>query len=66
MVGIYLSIVLQPFVGPWQVSQFLNLYIIIGTPWTGDQLVARPLPTHKHIINAQKSRVGFEPTIPAF
>jgi hypothetical protein len=26
--------------------QFLNLYIVGRTPWTGDQSVARPLPTH--------------------
>jgi hypothetical protein len=40
------------------------------TPWTGDQPVARPLPTHtttqtsnKH---TQTRRVGFEHTIPVF
>jgi hypothetical protein len=43
------------------------------TPWTSDQLVARPLPNtgqHKHRINAYTYQtsmpcVGFEPTIPA-
>jgi hypothetical protein len=37
------------------------------TPWTADQLVARPLPLHKHR-NTQTlnihSWVEFEPTIP--
>jgi hypothetical protein len=29
-------------------SVFLILYIVVGrTPWTGDQPVARPLPTHR-------------------
>jgi hypothetical protein len=28
--------------------QFLNLYTVSRTPWTGDQPVARPLPTHRH------------------
>jgi hypothetical protein len=27
--------------------QFLDLYTVGRTPWTGDQLVARPLPTHR-------------------
>jgi hypothetical protein len=26
--------------------QFLNLYVVSRTPWTSDQLVARPLPKH--------------------
>jgi hypothetical protein len=38
---------LQPFVGPWPLFQFLNLYTIGTTSWTGDQSVARPIPTHK-------------------
>jgi hypothetical protein len=33
--------------------QFLNLYTVGRTPWTGVQPVARPLPTH-------------EPTMPVF
>jgi hypothetical protein len=36
------STALQPF-GPWPLSQFLNLYTVGRTPWTGDQPVARPL-----------------------
>jgi hypothetical protein len=34
---------LQPLVGPWP----LDLYAVGRTPWTGDQPVARPLPTHR-------------------
>jgi hypothetical protein len=46
---------------------FLILYTVGRTPWTGEQPVARPLPTHK-TTRTQKSmpRVGFEPTIPVF
>jgi hypothetical protein len=42
------------------------------TPWTGDQAVARPLPTHRTTQTQNKRtrismpRVGFEPTFPAF
>jgi hypothetical protein len=50
----------------------LILYTVGRTPWTGDQPVARPLPTHR-IAQTQNKRtqtsiswVGFEPTIPAF
>jgi hypothetical protein len=52
--------------------QFPNLYIFFRTPWTGDQLVARPLPTHGTTQTRNKRRqtsmprVGFEPTIPVF
>jgi hypothetical protein len=51
---------------------FLILYTFGRTPWTGDQSVARRLPTHRttqtHNKRAQISMhlVGFEPTIPAF
>jgi hypothetical protein len=51
---------------------FLILYTVGRTPWTGDQPVARPLPTHR-IIQTHNKRtktpmpgVGFEPTVPAF
>jgi hypothetical protein len=62
---------LQPF-GPWPIFQFFNRYTIGTTPWTGDQHVARPLPTHRttQIQNKRTQtsmpRVGFEPTIPVF
>jgi hypothetical protein len=39
---------LQPFVGPWPLLQFRNHFYTDGTtPWTGDQPVAKPLPTHR-------------------
>jgi hypothetical protein len=42
------SIVLQSFVGPWPLLQFRNLfYTDSRAPWTSDQLVARPLLTHR-------------------
>jgi hypothetical protein len=45
---IQLSMALQPFVGPWPLIQFRNLfYTDDRTPWTSDQPVARPLPTHR-------------------
>jgi hypothetical protein len=38
----------QLFVGPWPLLQFRNLfYTVDRTPWTSDQPVARPLPTHR-------------------
>jgi hypothetical protein len=49
---------------------FLILYTVFRTPLTGDQPVARPLPTHMTTQTQNKrtqtSRpaVGFEPTIP--
>jgi hypothetical protein len=52
--------------------RFLILYTVGRTPWTGDQPVARPLPTHRTTqtrnIRTQTSirRVRFEPTIPVF
>jgi hypothetical protein len=46
-VFIHSSVALQPFVGPWPLLQFHNLIYTAGrTPWTGDQSVVRPLPTH--------------------
>jgi hypothetical protein len=39
---------LQLFVGPWPLIQFRNHFYTDGrTPWTSDQPVARPLPTHR-------------------
>jgi hypothetical protein len=43
---ISISMALQPFVGPWPIFQFRNVYTVGRTPWTGDQPVTRPLPTH--------------------
>jgi hypothetical protein len=64
---------LQPFVGPWPLLQFRNLYHTDGsTSWTGDQPVARPLPTHRTTQTQNKRThrypwlwVGLELTIPA-
>jgi hypothetical protein len=66
--------VVQPFVGPWFLLQFRNLFYTDGrTPWTSDQPVARPLPAHRTTQSQKKShtqtsmpRVGFEPMIPVF
>jgi hypothetical protein len=45
---IHSSMALQPIVGPWPLLQFRNLfYIDGGAPWTSDQPVARPQPTHR-------------------
>jgi hypothetical protein len=58
--------------GPWPLFQFLNLYTVGRTPWTGDQPVSRPLPTHRTTQKQNKHtqtslpRVRFETIIPAF
>jgi hypothetical protein len=71
---IIIIIVLQLFIGPWPLFDFLEP-ILGRTPWTGDQPVARVvslLPTHRTAKTQNKHtqtsmpRVGFEPTIPAF
>jgi hypothetical protein len=48
--------------------QFLNPLTVGRTPWTGDQPVARPLPTQTQNKLRQTSMpsAGFETTIPAF
>jgi hypothetical protein len=68
---IYSSIALQSFCWTFATFQFLNLYTADRTPWTGDQPVARPLPTQRTQTQNKRTRisipwVGFEPTIPAF
>jgi hypothetical protein len=69
---LYLSMSPQPFLGPWTISRFLIFYTVSRTPWTGDQPVTRPLPTHRTIQTQNKRpqtsmhQVGFELTIPAF
>jgi hypothetical protein len=61
----------QPF-GPWPLFQFLYLYTVGTTPWTGDQPDAGPLPAHRTTQTRNKhaqtsmSLLGFEPTIPVF
>jgi hypothetical protein len=50
---------LQPFIVPWSLLQFHNLFYTVGrNPWTGDQPVARPVPTHR--INAHANIHVFE------
>jgi hypothetical protein len=45
---IHSSMALQHFVGPWPLLQFRNLFYKVGRPpWTGDQPIPRPLPTHR-------------------
>jgi hypothetical protein len=51
----FFPLALQPQFWPWPTSkklsvslQFTRSYTFGRTPWTGDQLVARPLPVHKH------------------
>jgi hypothetical protein len=45
----YLSFSLYVSIAPWKLAvfSFLIVYIDGRAPWTGDQLVARPLPTHR-------------------
>jgi hypothetical protein len=49
---------------PWPLFQFLNLYTVGRTPWTGDEPVARPRPPNS--TQTSMPRVEFEPTIPVF
>jgi hypothetical protein len=51
----FFPLALQPTFGPWPTSmkfsvslQFTRSWTFGKTPWTGDKLVARPLPVHKH------------------
>jgi hypothetical protein len=43
----YSVMISQIFLGPYPLYQFLSLYTVGRTPWTGDQPVARLLPTHR-------------------
>jgi hypothetical protein len=69
--GIIIIMTLQNFVGPWPIFSFLILYTVGRTPLTGDQPVARPLPTHTTQIQNKGTQtsmpgVGLEPTISVF
>jgi hypothetical protein len=44
---VHVSMALLSFFGPWPLFSFLILYIIGRTPWSGEQSVAKPLPTHR-------------------
>jgi hypothetical protein len=69
--AIYLPMALQPL---WTLDAFSvsYLYTVSRTLWTGDQPVARPLPTHGTTQTKNKRtptsmpRVRIEPTIPVF
>jgi hypothetical protein len=46
----------SPFVGPWRLLQFHDhFYTDSRNPWTSDQPVARPLPTHRTARTQNKS-----------
>jgi hypothetical protein len=69
----YLSISLQPFVETWPLFIFLIFFTVCRTPWTGDQPVARLLPTYRTAQTQSKRthrhpciKRGFEPTISVF
>jgi hypothetical protein len=60
---IHSSMALRPFVGPWPLLQFRNLfYTDSRTPWTSDQPVARPLPTHR-TTQTQNKRIHSNPCL---
>jgi hypothetical protein len=67
-----LSMARRPFVEPWPLFRFLDLFYTAGrAPRTGDQPIARPLlytEQHKQNKRTQTSmpRVGLKPTTPAF
>jgi hypothetical protein len=62
----------SPSLCPGCVFSFLILHTFGRIPWTGDQSVARPLPTHGTAQTQNKRtqtsmpRGEFEPTIPMF
>jgi hypothetical protein len=71
--SIYLSVICgsTPLVDLGRFFQFINLYTVGRTPWTGDQpSQGRCLHTEQHKQNKRTQtsvpRLGFEPTIPVF
>jgi hypothetical protein len=70
----YNAILIHHWPTPWLLLlfSFIILYTVSRTPWARDQLVARPLPTHRITQTQNKCtqtsmpRVGFEPTTPTF
>jgi hypothetical protein len=62
----------SPLLGLGRFFSLLILHTVGRTPWTGDQPVARTLPTHRTTQTQSKCpqtsmpRVGTEPTIPVF
>jgi hypothetical protein len=68
---VYVSMALQPFVGPWPLFQFLDLLQSAGLPgWAISPLQGRYLHTGQCKQNKRTQtsmpQVGFEPTIPVF
>jgi hypothetical protein len=65
---IYISIYLWFYspCGTCPPFQFRNLYTFDRTPWTGDQPVARPSPTHKKIQKQNQHTQTSMTTIPVF
>jgi hypothetical protein len=60
---VHSSVAMQPFLWSWPLVQFRKLSYTVGmTPWTSDQPVSRPLPTHRttHRINAHTDIHAFE------
>jgi hypothetical protein len=57
---------------PLDLGRFFNfltphlLLAVSRTPWTGDQPVARALPSHNKRTETSMPRVGFEPTTLVF
>jgi hypothetical protein len=47
-------------------DNFIVVYTVSRTPWTGDQPVTAPLPTHRISTQASMPWVGFEPTVLVF
>jgi hypothetical protein len=57
--------------GPWPLLQFLNLYTVGRTPWTGisrsqGRSLHRTTQTQNKRTQTSMSQVGLEPTIPVF
>jgi hypothetical protein len=59
---------LPPFVGPWPLLQFRNLFYTDGrTPWTVDHYLHTGQHNHRIKTHTDIHALrGFEPTIPAF
>jgi hypothetical protein len=64
--------VYSPLLGSGRFFSFVILYRVRRTPWTGDQPIARQLPTHRTAQRRNKrtqtpmSVVEFKPTTPVF
>jgi hypothetical protein len=62
----------SPLLDLGRFSSFLIFYIVGRAPWTGDQPVARPLPSHRKTQTQNKRKqtsmpqVGFESRITVF